>query len=185
MSFIPPSASLYHPTFGKIHIFANDVGLYKLTFTAVNLDGHDTGKTPELIHFDTSQSREFGEMILAFLEGRRQDLFIPIDWSIFPEFQKKVLQLAYAIPFGKVETYGKLADSLGSKNNSRAVGAALGKNPIPIVIPCHRVVGADGSLHGYSAPGGLATKAWLLMLEGHRLISQPEFKLVKDENGKF
>lgn len=72
-----------------------------------------------------------------------------------------------AIPYGQVRSYGRLAASLGHEvSAARAVGRALAANPMPIIVPCHRVVGSDGELRGYAAPGGVATKAWLLRLEG-------------------
>jgi methylated-DNA-[protein]-cysteine S-methyltransferase len=77
-----------------------------------------------------------------------------------------VLQTARRIPMGSVWTYGQVARTIGQPKASRAVGQALGRNPIPIVIPCHRVVAADGGLGGYSGGGGLESKRLLLRLEG-------------------
>src|SRR3972149_1082691 len=85
-----------------------------------------------------------------------------------PEFQRRVLLAALKIPHGQVTTYGEIARRIGHPKAARAVGQALGHNPIPLVIPCHRVLGADGSLHGYGAGKGVPTKAWLLTLEGAR-----------------
>lgn len=79
-------------------------------------------------------------------------------------FQKKVWKALCDIPFGTTVTYGELAAKVAS--SPRAVGRAVGANPLPILIPCHRVVGAKGELTGFSAPGGLATKEWLLRHEG-------------------
>jgi O-6-methylguanine DNA methyltransferase len=185
MSFITPSARLFHPIFGNISLYENADGLYKLTFSSLNLVNGDRIKPSYVINSTSDQALDHAKKIQKYLEGEQKDLNIPVDWSIFPEFQKKVLKLAYDIPYGSVETYGQLAYRTGNPNSSRAVGAALGKNPIPIVIPCHRVVGADGSLHGYSAPGGLTTKAWLLTLEGHGFLPQPELRLKKDNYGNF
>jgi methylated-DNA-[protein]-cysteine S-methyltransferase len=185
MSFITPSARLFHPIFGNIIIYENADGLYKLTFSSSKINNEDRTKPSSVATAVSDQALDHAKKILKYLEGEQKDLDIPVDWSIFPEFQKMVLKLAYDIPYGSVETYGQLAHRTGNPNSSRAVGAALGKNPIPIVIPCHRVVGADGSLHGYSAPGGLTTKAWLLTLEGHRFLTQPELRLQKDNNGHF
>lgn len=79
-------------------------------------------------------------------------------------FQCKVWQALCEIPWGQTTTYGELAVKLGS--SARAVGGAVGANPIPILIPCHRVMGKNGALTGFSAPGGLDTKRWLLQHEG-------------------
>lgn len=185
MDFIIPSARLHHPIFGNINLYYNDDGIYKLTFSSVDLTADDQTGFASVVNSTTPQALTGANKILRYLSGEQKDLDIPVDWSIFPEFQKKVLKLAYDIPFGSVETYGQVAVRVGDPKCSRAVGAALGKNPIPIVIPCHRVVGADGSMNGYSAPGGLATKAWLLRLEGHSFLSGPEITLQKDENGHY
>ncbi len=104
--------------------------------------------------------------IQEYLDGRRRRFELPIDWSEMTPFQLKTLRETWAIPYGQVRTYNSLATQLGQPKASRAVGGALASNPIAIVIPCHRVIGTDRSLHGYAAPGGLQAKAWLLELEG-------------------
>ncbi len=81
-------------------------------------------------------------------------------------FAEQVYNLTSQIPEGKVSTYGTIAKRLGKPKASRAVGRILGANPHPIVVPCHRVVSSDGALRGYSAPGGLKTKAEILRKEG-------------------
>jgi len=101
-----------------------------------------------------------------YLSGRLRNFDLPIDWDGMTEFTAAARRAAIDIPYGQVRTYGQLAEGLGKRAAARAVGAAMASNPMPIVIPCHRVVGSDGSLHGYSALGGLQTKAWLLRLEG-------------------
>jgi methylated-DNA-[protein]-cysteine S-methyltransferase len=80
------------------------------------------------------------------------------------------LRAVHAIPYGRLSTYGEIAAQIGNPKSVRAVGRANATNPIPIVIPCHRVIGSDGKLHGYGAPGGLETKAWLLRMEGSWLL---------------
>jgi len=185
MSFIAPSAQLYHPVFGVISLFTSSDGLFKVSF---NHPGNVPGKTlkePSLLSSANREALDISQKLLGYLTGSDENFDIPIDWSIFSDFYKSVLKQTNDIPFGKILTYGCLAELLGDAKKSRAVGAALGQNPIPIIIPCHRVVGSDGSLHGYSAPGGLATKAWLLTLEGHKFKSDSPFLLQKDENGNF
>ena len=104
--------------------------------------------------------------IEGYLDGSRTDFDLPLN-PIGTEFQRQVWTAMQDIPFGAVETYGALAKRIGSA--ARAVGMACGANPLPIVIPCHRVVAAGGGLGGYSGDGGLVTKRALLTLEGRAL----------------
>jgi methylated-DNA-[protein]-cysteine S-methyltransferase len=99
-----------------------------------------------------------------YFEGHRRDFDVPIDWSLASEFGRRILKATAAIPFGQVSTYGKVAAQAGNPKASRAAGRALGANPIPIVVPCHRVVGTNGQLTGYT--GGLDRKVALLQIEG-------------------
>lgn len=103
----------------------------------------------------------------SHLAGGRGDLAaIVLDFSTVGTFEASVYRAAREIPAGRTRTYGELAAGLGDIGLSRAVGQALGRNPWPIVIPCHRVVAADGRAGGFSAPGGSATKLRLLEIEG-------------------
>ena len=106
----------------------------------------------------------------AYLRGELRDFTVPIDWSRTKPFQREALQLVCAVPYGKTTSYGTIAGRMGRPEAVRAVGQANATNPIPIIIPCHRVLGADGKLHGYGARGGVESKAWLLRLEGSWLI---------------
>lgn len=106
----------------------------------------------------------------AYLRGELRQFTTPIDWSITKPFQRQALTLVCAVPYGRTSSYGAIAAQLGQPGAVRAVGQANATNPIPILIPCHRILGADGKLHGYGARGGLETKAWLLRLEGSWLI---------------
>jgi len=105
--------------------------------------------------------------ITRLLEGHDEDLSaIPLDLDGLPPFHRKVYEAARHIGRGQIRTYGQVAAEVGSPGAFRAVGQALAKNPIPIVVPCHRVVAAGGKPGGFSAPGGLDTKARLLAIEG-------------------
>ena len=99
-----------------------------------------------------------------YFEGKRRHFDFKIDWRLMGPFQQKVLKATYRIPFGKVATYRDVAAKAGAPKGSRAAGNALGANPIPIVVPCHRVVRTGGGLGGYT--GGLHRKEFLLELEG-------------------
>ena len=108
--------------------------------------------------------------LAAYLRGERRDFDLPLDWSTMTPFQRAALARVCAVPYGQTSTYGTIADELGQPGAVRAVGRANATNPLPIIIPCHRILGADGKLHGYGARGGLETKAWLLRLEGSWLL---------------
>ncbi len=105
------------------------------------------------------------QQICEYLEGRRRGFDLQIDWSGMPAFQKQVLEATLAVPYGRTCTYAEIARQVGRPLAARAVGRAEATNPMPLVIPCHRVVGSDGGLHGYGGPGGLQMKAWLLKME--------------------
>jgi methylated-DNA-[protein]-cysteine S-methyltransferase len=99
-----------------------------------------------------------------YFEGRRRRFELELDWTLISPFARRVLRRTAAIPYGSHSSYGEIATKAGSPRGARAAGNALGSNPIPIVIPCHRVLHAGGGLGGYG--GGLERKRWLLELEG-------------------
>ena len=99
-----------------------------------------------------------------YFDGHREDFDIPIDWSYLAGFTREVLRATAAIPFGDVSTYAGVAEAAGSPRAVRAAGNALGANPMPVVVPCHRVLRTGGALGGYT--GGLERKEFLLRLEG-------------------
>jgi methylated-DNA-[protein]-cysteine S-methyltransferase len=99
-----------------------------------------------------------------YFDGTRKEFDLPVDLAALPSFQQLVLAELQLVPYGVTATYGGLAERIGRPRAARAVGGALNKNPVPIVVPCHRIVGAGGSLVGYA--GGLERKEKLLALEG-------------------
>lgn len=104
--------------------------------------------------------------VRALLEGGKDDLTdIPLDWSRVPEFDRGVLDICRAIPPGQTLTYGDIARRLGDLGLSRGVGQALGRNPFPIIVPCHRVLGSDGRTGGFSGGAGVETKLKMLTIE--------------------
>lgn len=153
---------------GLLQIEADERGLFALTFLPeggsrvaikYEMDSFNSG-TNELIS-------QFIRELEAYFSGDLIQFSIDINWDLFSGFQKDVLTLTATIPYGTVWTYGELARNLSKPGGARAVGNALGSNPLPILIPCHRVIGSDGRLHGFA--GGLNAKAFLLGLEGHRV----------------
>ena len=99
-----------------------------------------------------------------YFAGHRQAFDVPVDWSLVGPYARKILRATAAIPFGQVSTYREVARKAGNPAASRAAGNALGSNPIPVVVPCHRVLRTNGGLGGYA--GGLEVKELLLRLEG-------------------
>lgn len=108
----------------------------------------------------------------AYFAGGRKDFELPLDWSLISGFNRQVLrELASGVPFGSVVGYGDLARRVGQPGAAQAVGMAMGANPLPVVVPCHRVVESDGGIGGFG--GGLETKRKLLALEG--VLPEPLF----------
>lgn len=105
--------------------------------------------------------------IVALLRGEPRDLGeVPVDLDGVPEFHRRVYELTRGIHPGCTLTYGEVAERLGMPGSAQAVGQALGRNPVPIVVPCHRVLAAGGKMGGFSAPGGVDTKRRMLLIEG-------------------
>jgi methylated-DNA-[protein]-cysteine S-methyltransferase len=105
--------------------------------------------------------------IVALLDGEPRDLtHVTIDTDGMADFNRRVYAVARTIPPGATLSYGEIAERLGDRSLARDVGQALGQNPIPIVVPCHRVLAAGGKVGGFSAPGGVVTKLRLLTIEG-------------------
>ncbi|POX53313.1 cysteine methyltransferase [Streptomyces sp. Ru71] len=108
----------------------------------------------------------------AYFTGARRDFALPLDWSLVSGFNRQVLrELADGVPYGTVVGYGDLARRVGQPGAAQAVGLAMGANPLPVVVPCHRVVESDGGIGGFG--GGLETKRKLLALEG--VLPEPLF----------
>ncbi len=160
-------ASTLDSPIGPVEILSTDLGL-----AAVELGKGSRGKLEKWagrIFPGVERSaagklhRVFEDELREYFEGRRKvfDLTLDLRGS---EFQKAVWVEVARIPFGQTATYGEVAHLVGRPKASRAVGAANGANPIPIIIPCHRVIGANGSLTGYG--GGIENKRWLLAHEG-------------------
>ncbi|MEU9592449.1 methylated-DNA--[protein]-cysteine S-methyltransferase [Streptomyces sp. NPDC048219] len=108
----------------------------------------------------------------AYFAGERHDFDLPLDWSLISGFNRQVLrELASGVPYGSVVGYGELAGRVGQPGAGQAVGTAMGANPLPVVVPCHRVVASDGGIGGFG--GGVDTKRRLLALEG--VLPEPLF----------
>ena len=129
-----------------------------------------TGRPPEMAAPPGPIVRAALAQLSAYLCGDLHDFDVPLGWEYMTPFARQALTLVCAVPYGQQSTYRAIAEQLGRPGAGRAVGQANANNPIPIIIPCHRILGADGKLHGYGARGGLETKAWLLRREGSWLL---------------
>jgi methylated-DNA-[protein]-cysteine S-methyltransferase len=144
---------------GPVAVWATRHGVRRIGFVDREfVERHQDEESPdEAVGPVVSQLREY-------FAGRRQAFDVPIDLSGATPFQRRIYQRLQKIPCGRVVSYGDLADELGEPGAARAVGQAVGANPLPVIVPCHRVVRSDGRLGGYS--GGLHRKVALLSLEG-------------------
>lgn len=134
----------------------------ELGITEVLLPGSRLGASQNAPEFVRAAVAE----MVGLLAGGRCDLrSVVLDDGRVGEFRRRVYAATRAVGPGVTATYGEIARAIGEPGSAREVGAALGRNPFPIVVPCHRVLAADGSLHGFSAPGGIATKRRMLELE--------------------
>lgn len=113
---------------------------------------------------DSPQLSEAQVQLLDYLAGKRQTFDVPLDLSRGTTFQRQVWRTLLRVPYGKLRSYQWVASRVGGRQYARAVGNAVGANPLPIVVPCHRIVAQDATLGGFS--GGLPTKRKLLRLEG-------------------
>lgn len=153
---------------GSLLVAATGKGLVRVCYggDADVLDELAARISPRVVHAPARVDpirRELDE----YFDGDRRRFDFKIDWRLMGPFQQKVLRATKAIPFGKVATYREVATKAGAPRGSRAAGNALGANPIPIVVPCHRVLRTGGGLGGYT--GGLDRKEFLLELEGVEL----------------
>jgi methylated-DNA-[protein]-cysteine S-methyltransferase len=146
---------------GKLHVAATERGLCRISYRDDGWqDGLARGFGVRVLRAPLdSVRRELDE----YFEGARREFDLPLDLRVAP-FHDAVLRELAQVPYGSTDTYGALAAKAGRPGAARAVGTVMNRNPIPIVLPCHRIVGANGSLTGYA--GGLDVKRRLLQLEG-------------------
>jgi methylated-DNA-[protein]-cysteine S-methyltransferase len=149
-------------------VFPSPVGLLELRGTDTALTGvfmeghrHEPARAEDATR-DPEPLREARRQLEEYFAGERREFFLPLE-PAGTDFQQPVWQALRTIPYGETISYGELASRIGNPRAVRAVGLANGRNPLSIVVPCHRVIGADGSLTGYG--GGLERKRFLLALE--------------------
>jgi methylated-DNA-[protein]-cysteine S-methyltransferase len=157
----------YDSPLGPLTVFVTARGLVRLSYPGEGLDRQldelAAVISPRVLAAP-ERTDEVRRQLDAYFGGTRHDFDVPIDWRLVRGFAGDVLRATARIPFGAVSSYREIATKAGSPNAYRAAGNALGSNPIPIVVPCHRVLHAGGGLGGYT--GGLDRKRFLLRLEG-------------------
>jgi methylated-DNA-[protein]-cysteine S-methyltransferase len=151
---------------GDLRIAASALGLVAVEWAESQLELFaylQRLKSP--VESNQKMIQPYAKELAEYLKGKRRDFTFAIDWATLKPFQLKTLKTVYAIPYGETKTYADIAMEIGHPNAYRAVGRANATNPMPLVIPCHRILGKDGKLHGYGGGDGLPTKEWLLKLE--------------------
>ena len=152
---------------GPLTVAATDRGLVRLAYPGLSVDEVleelARGVSPRVLEAP-GRLDEVRRELDEYFEGKRERFDLPVDWALTRGFARKVLQATAKIGFGHVSTYKEVAERAGSPRAVRAAGNALGSNPIPVVVPCHRVLRTGGKLGGYT--GGLDKKEYLLTLEG-------------------
>lgn len=152
---------------GTLTVMVTPRGLVRLSYPGEGVEGQlqqlADHVSPRILEAP-ERTDEVRRQLDAYFAGRRAGFDVPIDWRLVRGFAGEVLRATARIPFGSVSSYREVATAAGSPNAYRAAGNALGSNPIPIVVPCHRVLHAGGGLGGYT--GGLERKRYLLQLEG-------------------
>lgn len=158
---------VYESPLGPLTVFVTARGLVRLSYPGEpiesQLDELAALVSPRVMAAP-ERTDEVRRQLDDYFGGIRRDFELPIDWRLLRGFRRDVLRATARIPFGRVSTYREIASAAGSPNAYRAAGNALGSNPVPIVVPCHRVLHSGGGLGGYT--GGLERKEFLLRLEG-------------------
>ncbi len=160
-------ADLDDTPLGDLRLVASDLGLVAVEWAGSQsqLDAY-LARLKRTVERNPAVLKPYLQEVLAYTKGKLRQFSFQIDWETLRPFQKKAMQAVYAIPYGETRTYAEIAGQIGHPNAPRAVGRANATNPMPLVIPCHRLIGTDGKLHGYGGGQGLQTKEWLLKMEG-------------------
>lgn len=142
-------------------------GIYCLEFNVTEKQFLNSVNRMGLVNLARNESRtkEILRQVAAYLNGDLTIFNLEIDWNGVSEFTQLCREIVIDIPYGETRTYGEIAKQINKPGSSRAVGRANATNPIPLIIPCHRVIASDGNLRGYGGSGGIKTKRWLLDLE--------------------
>jgi methylated-DNA-[protein]-cysteine S-methyltransferase len=165
-----PASFVFRTKLGWMGLAASSKGVCAVVLAKPSRHAAERALPPEVAHHGQSVAvtravlRAAQRQVIRYLAGRSRMLDFPVDLSGGTPFQRKVWQAALRIPYGRARSYQWIASKIGGRRYARAVGNALGANPVPLIVPCHRVVAHDASLGGFSC--GLAVKRRLLELEG-------------------
>jgi O-6-methylguanine DNA methyltransferase len=153
---------------GKLWLAISDLGLVAIECggTQAEFEAYLVKRFKRTAKVAPERVRTAAGQLSEYLSGRQRAFTLVIDWTVLRPFQQSVLQATNEIPYGETRTYKDIAERIGRPHAARAVGRAEATNPMPLVLPCHRVIGVDGKLHGYGMAEGLKTKEWLLKMEG-------------------
>ena len=159
---------------GRLFVGGSARGIHRIDFIDDERETRDEASRVALLERESGEAAERDSAAAAFataqlaeyFAGERSEFDLPL-YPVGTDFQLRVWNALLDVPYGETVSYGEIAEAIGNPGGSRAVGAANGRNPISIVAPCHRIIGANGSLTGYG--GGLDRKAWLLNLEATAL----------------
>ena len=170
--------SLFSARLGFGGVVAGEEGLIEVFLPFAGESEDEMAKRITLLYpqavSENRVTRKAALLLEKYFNGERVDFDIPVDGRGFTLFQSAVYAAVARIPRGEVKSYGEIALQIGRPRGARGVGMAMAHNPLPIIIPCHRVVGASGALTGYSAAGGVMSKKWLLLMEGAELQGKVE-----------
>ncbi len=153
---------------GDLWLAASDLGLAAVEWgkSQAEFEAWLVKRFKRTVEYKPKMVAQAASELREYLKGKRRAFTLVIDWTLLRPFQQSVLHATYEIPYGETRTYKEIAGHIGRPRAARAVGRAEATNPMPLVLPCHRVIGTDNKLHGYGMAEGLKTKAWLLKLEG-------------------
>lgn len=153
---------------GDLWLAVSDAGLAAVEWgkSQAEFEAYLTKRFKRPLEYAPAKVKTAAKELAEYLNGKRRLFTLVIDWTLLRPFQQAVLQATCQIPYGETRTYKEIAEQIHRHHAARAVGRAEATNPMPLVIPCHRVIGTDGKLHGYGLGEGLKTKEWLLKMEG-------------------
>ena len=151
---------------GRLYVAVSDQGLCAVDFGRRESEFLERFDPRARLEKNPKSVERIMAQLSEYFAGKRSRFDLAVDLSTLTQFQKTVLEVTCRIAPGKVWTYHRVAEAMRRPRSSRPVGQALARNPVPIVIPCHRVIASNGALRGYSGGSGLKAKRWLLQLEG-------------------